>query len=341
MGLSGEPVVEVRRGGLVESVHTVIACASNERGEIELALGAIDEPVYTRSSIKPFIAAAVIRAGAADAFDFDDRELALISASHDGTAEHVRTARSILAKAGIEETALRCGAHVPYDRATAEELIRRGEAPTALQSNCSGKHAGILALAKTLGAPLEGYLEPSHPAQQAILAICARLFGVHVEAIPLAVDGCGIPTLAISMRNTALGFARFATLEQVDDADALALARVSTAMTTYPWYVAGEGRFDTVLMETAGAAIACKGGAEGVHCDALIEAGLGLAVKIVDGASRAVSPAVCAALRALDVWRPEWEAPLAAFAQPVLKNVAGRTVGEIHSEVPPSAVFVR
>jgi L-asparaginase II len=341
VALSGEPIVEVRRGDSVESVHAVIACASDQFGEIELALGAIDEPVLLRSAIKPFIAAAVVRSGTADAFGFDDAEIALVAASHEGAPEHVRTARSILDKAGIPESALRCGAHLPYDEASAHELIARGEPPGAIHSNCSGKHAGLLALAKTLGAPLESYLEPSHPVQRAVLAICARAFGVHVEAIPIAVDGCGIPTLGLPMRAAALGFARFATLDGLDDEDALALARVSTAMIAHPGLVAGAGRFDTVLMETAAGAIACKGGAEAVHCDALIEAGLGLGVKIVDGGSRAVAPAVLASLRALGVWRPEWEATLGRFAHPVLRNVAGREVGKIAAEVPPSAVLAR
>jgi L-asparaginase II len=281
----------------------------------------------------------VILCGAADAYGFDDRELALVSASHNGEADHVAAARSILAKSGVPEDALQCGGHVPYDRHAAEALRARGESPTAIYSNCSGKHAGILAMAKFSGAPLSTYLEAAHPAQRAILELCSRLFGLDPGAIPLAIDGCGIPTLAVPLAAAAAGFARFATLAGLDRRDAAALARVKEAMKREPWYVGGSGRFDSLLMAAAAGSIACKGGAEGVFCAALERKGSGLALKVIDGGSRAVSPAAASLLRALDEWPEASQAALKSFERPVLRNVAGAAVGEIVAAAPPSALW--
>src|SRR6185312_10001578 len=146
-------------------------------------------------------------------------------------------------------------------------------------NNCSGKHAGILALCRMLDAPLAGYLEAGHPAQRAILAICGRVSDDTFGPERLGVDGCGIPVYATSLRNAARSFARLATLEAMSDGDAAAVARVRAAMLAQPAYVAGTGRFDTDLMRATNGAIACKAGAEGVHADALLESGLGLVVK--------------------------------------------------------------
>ncbi len=305
----------------MESVHSFAACASDDAGAVQLAIGDIDSPVFLRSSIKPFIAATVIASGAADAYGFDDAEIALIAASHAGEPGHVAAARSMLAKAGIAESALRCGGAPPLG---------------AIANNCSGKHAGILALAKRLGAPLETYLEADHPAERALIEMCARMFGVDARAIPLAVDGCGIPTLAITLRTAAHGFARFATLRGVNDADAAALVRVKAAMTAKPWYVAGTGRFDTALLEAGGGAVVGKGGAEGVHCDALARVAGGLAIKVADGANRAVAPATLALLNAVGALGEPARNELAAFERPLLTNAAGNPIGHIQPRLPPS-----
>jgi L-asparaginase II len=325
-------VVNVTRGPLVESVHRIAACAVDASGRVVLATGNVDLPVYIRSAAKPFIAAEVVASRAADRFGFGDEDLAVIAASHNGEPRHVARVRDILERIGLPESALQCGAHAPaYDPAAAA-LALAGEAPSAIHNNCSGKHAGILALCVALGFDPAGYLAPEHPAQRRILAFCARMIDEHADRLAIGVDGCGIPVFATPLRNAARAFARLATLDGLSEADARSLGRVRDAMAAQPWFVAGTGRLDTALMEATGGRIVCKAGAEGVHGDALRREGLGLVVKVVDGARRAAAPAVIALLGELGALEPQELTQLSDFAFPAVHNVAGRVVGRIEAE---------
>jgi L-asparaginase II len=327
--LTGVPFVGVYRGPRLESVHAVAACASDAFGNVLLALGSIDEPVFLRSSAKPFIAAAGVRAGIVERFGFDDRELAVMSASHNGEEIHLAAVLSILKKIGARVEDLHCGAHAPSYPPAAAALRARGAVPTALHNNCSGKHAGILALARVLNAPLAGYMEPGHPAQRAILALCERLSDDRFPADRLGIDGCGIPVYATSLRNAARSFARLAALADLDPGDAAALARVRAAIVAEPDYVAGTGRFDTDVIRAGNGRIVAKGGAEAVHATALLDGGIGLVLKVVDGGSRAAAPAALALLRRLGALDAEQERVLAAHARSAVANAAGVIVGEI------------
>jgi L-asparaginase II len=327
--LAGVPAVAVRRGGRVESVHNVAACAADPDGEVVLRVGTVDVPVFLRSSAKPFIAAASVRAGVLERFGFGDRELAVMCASHNGEPGHVDVVASMLERIGATADDLACGAHAPSYEPAAAALAARGERPTPLHNNCSGKHAGILALATVLGAPFAGYTEPSHPAQRTILALCERVSDDVFGDDALAIDGCGIPVYATTLRKAAQSFARLATLRGVDDDDAGALARVAAAMTAEPWYVAGTGRFDTDLMRATRGRVVGKAGAEGVHCDALLDGGLGVAVKVTDGTRRAAPPATLAVLDALHALEPAAREALRPHAFVPVKNVAGRAVGDV------------
>lgn len=310
-------------------MHRIAACAVDDAGRVFLAVGDIDTPVFLRSSAKPFIAATAIAAGARDAFGLTQPEIAVMAASHQGEPFHVEAVASILRKIGASVDDLLCGTHLPYDDATAQALIRAGEAPNALYNNCSGKHAGILALCKLIGADPATYLDAANPAQRRILAFCARMSDDDMATWPLGIDGCGIPVYATSLRRAALAFARFATLRGVSPADAAALEIVRDAMVAYPEYVSGTSGFDTALMRAAGGEIACKVGAEGVHVVAAIASGLGYASKVIDGATRGRAPATIEALRALGVLDGRQLTKLATLARPVLYNRAGRVVGEI------------
>lgn len=327
--LAGVPAVAVRRGARVESVHHVAACVCDADGTIVQKVGTVETPVYLRSSAKPFIAAASVRAGVLERFGFGERELAVMCASHNGEPGHTEVVASMLERIGASIDDLRCGVQVPSYEPAAAALAERGEQPNALHHNCSGKHAGILGLAKVLGAPFEGYLEPEHPAQRAILALCERVSDDVFGSDKLGVDGCGIPVYATSLRKAACSFARLASLEGVEDEDAHALARVASAMANEPWYVAGTGRFDTDLMRATRGRIIAKAGAEAVHCDALLDAGLGVAVKVIDGTRRAAAPATIAILDSLRALDPAARAALTPHANPAVKNVVGRVVGEI------------
>jgi L-asparaginase II len=324
--LHGVPLVAVSRGARIESVHAVAACAATVDGEVLLGLGDIDEPVYLRSAAKPFIAAAVVAAGAADRFGLDDRDLAIMSASHSGEPDHVAAVRALLAKIGARPTDLACGAQLPsYEPAALAASERR----SALHNNCSGKHAGILALCRVQGSPFAGYLEPDHPAQRAILALCERVSDDRFGADRLGIDGCGIPVYATSLRQAARSFARLATLRDLAPADAAALARVRAAMIAEPFYVAGTGRFDTDLLRIGNGRIVCKAGAEGVHASALLDLGAGLVLKVVDGTRRAAAPAAVALLARLGALDDMQVATLGSHASVAVTNVAGLRVGTI------------
>jgi L-asparaginase II len=333
--LTGAPPIEVEvaRGDLVESVHRVAACAVDHAGALLYGAGKLDVRVYLRSAAKPFIAAAAIEAGIDREFALDPREIAVMAASHSGQPIHVQAVRSILSKIGMEPSALQCGVHWPYDEATADALRRAGEEPTVLHNNCSGKHAGILALCKVLGADSETYLAAQNPAQRRILEFCARLSDDDAATWPLGVDGCGIPVYATSLRKAALSFARFASLRGIAEADAKALRTVRDAMIAYPQYVAGAGQFDTELMIAGEGNLAAKAGAEGVHGVAAVGRGYGFAAKVLDGSSRARAPSTIAVLRRLAILDDATTARLARFARPAVYNRAGDSVGEIRAVI--------
>lgn len=322
-------LVELTRGPLVEAIHRGDLAVVRADGTLVASAGTpLRKVTYWRSSAKPFQAMPLVYTGAAERFGLDDADLALCSASHQGEPMHTERARSILERIGCGVEALRCGVHVPYDGATAARLRASGEAPTALHNNCSGKHAGMLVLAAHLGAPLDGYLAPDHPVQREIAANVARLTGL--PEVPAATDGCGVPCFALSVERMAFAFARLVEPAGLDEPYAGAARTIARAMRAHPALVAGTARFDTDLMREAGGRIVSKGGASGVQCVG-IEGGLGLALKIEDGAvtpghSRGV--ATIEALRQLGVLDDRAAERLAAHARPQLRNVAGTVVGE-------------
>lgn len=331
---AGVPAVFVTRGRRIESVHAVAACASDSSGRVALAFGDIDVPIYLRSAAKPFIAAEVVASGAARQFDLRPQELAVIAASHNGEAFHVDAVRAILAKIGLDESALQCGAHAPLYEPAAAELAASGAKAGPIYNNCSGKHAGILAECVHLGCDVTTYLQPEHPVQQRILAFCARLLDVEPGSLPIGIDGCGIPVFATPLRSAAQAFARMATLHGVSEADARALSAVRDAMVSYPEYVAGTGRFDSALIAHTGGRVIGKGGAEGVHGDAMPNEGLGLVLKVVDGNRRGTPPATVALLERLGALTADSRGALERFARPDVRNVAGNVVGAVTARIP-------
>jgi L-asparaginase II len=316
---------------MVESVHRIAACAVDRTGRVIFSAGDVESPVFLRSSAKPFIAATVIAAGARERFGLEPREIAVMAASHSGQPFHVEAVRSILRKIGLDESALQCGPHAPYNAKAARDLESAGIEPTAVHNNCSGKHAGILALCVLIGADPATYLELENPAQQRILELCARASDRRVEDFALGVDGCGIPVYATPLYNGALSFMRLATLTGLADEDAHALRIVRDAMIAYPEHVSGTGEFDARLMSAGEGTIACKSGAEGVHGTAAISAGIGLLVKIADGTARARGPAVLSILRRLGVLAAAAQEALADLEHPIVYNRARRAVGDIRA----------
>lgn len=316
----------------MESLHHVALCGVDGAGNVVLAYGdVVNAPVFLRSSAKPFIAAAVIQSGAAERFGLEQREIAVMAGSHTGQAFHVEAVASILEKIDMPASALRCGIHPPYNAEAAAQLERAGQSPTVLHNNCSGKHAGILALCKIIGADPATYLEAANPAEQIILNFCARVSDVDAASMPIGIDGCGIPVYAVPLRNAAISFLRLATLRGVSDDDARALRIVRDAMTAFPEYVSGTGEFDARLMAAGGGNVVSKAGAEGVEAAGVVEPALGVVCKVLDGTARARGPAFLPALRRLGALSEAQLTNLADLERPIVYNRAGRAAGDIHA----------
>lgn len=324
---SANPVlVEVVRGAIVESSHAGAIAIADAQGRLVLALGDVERPVYPRSAVKALQAIPLVESGAADAFGLDDQELAVACASHSGDRVHVEAVRSLLAKAGLDESHLACGVHWPVSDKATRVLIQAGRRPQAIQNNCSGKHAGMLAAAVHLGLDPRGYERPDHPLQVMIAGIISETCGIRLEGDDRGVDGCSLPTWSLPLGALARGFARFSTGEGLAPARATAAARLMQACFAAPVLVAGEGRFDTIAMGALAPELFVKGGAEGVHCAALPGLGLGVALKVDDGAKRGAEQALAEVLAAL---LPEARRALADHLDGELLNWRGISVGRI------------
>ncbi len=321
-------LVEVLRGSLVESRHGGAVAVADTTGGIVLSVGDVTTPIFPRSAVKALQALPLVESGAADRYRLSDEELALACASHSGEGAHVEGVTRMLAKAGLEPTALCCGAHWPLSQAAAHALARIGSA-SALHNNCSGKHAGFLAVARARGVDHTGYWQPDHPVQRDVHSVLEDLSGAVLPPDRRAVDGCSVPTWAVPLQSLAYAFARFGTGRGLSLERARAAARLRAACTNQPWYVAGTGRFGTEIVRLLGECIFFKTGAEGVACGALPTLGLGFAIKCDDGGGRAAE-AVAASLiaRLLPLTDAERRA-LAPFAQPALRNWNGIEVGAL------------
>ncbi|HYA74413.1 MAG TPA: asparaginase [Roseiarcus sp.] len=322
-------VVEVTRGPLVESRHRGAGAVVDSSGALAFSFGDVERPVFPRSAVKAFQALPLIESGAADKLGLSEAEIALACASHSGEEAHVAGAAAMIGKAGAAASALACGAHWPLGEKAARALARSGAGPSALHNNCSGKHAGFICLACASGWDLRGYETPSHPVQRAVREAIEGLTGAALGADVCAVDGCSIPTYAVPLRALALGFARFATGEGLAPARRRAARRIRAAVAAHPLMVAGEGRFDTDVMTLLGERAFTKTGAEGVFCAALPKAGLGLAVKADDGATRAAQVMIAALIAKLLPMSDAEGARFEAFASPTLRNWNGLEVGRM------------
>ena len=329
--------VEVSRGGRVESAHRGAGAVVDANGRILFSFGDVERPVYPRSAVKAFQALALVESGAADRWALGDDELALACASHSGEASHVALAAGVLAKAGLSEASLGCGAHWPLNAEAARALAASGAQPSALHNNCSGKHAGFLCLAADQGWDLGSYIAPEHPVQEAGRAAIEALTGERLDAERRATDGCSIPTYAVSLKGLALGFARFATGEGLEPQRAAAAARLRRAVVDHPHFVAGTGRFDTEFMSRFGARAFTKTGAEGVFIAALPEAGLGIAVKADDGATRAAETMIAALIARFAGFDKAERGEAERFLAPEFRNWRGVPVGRMWAAGPLAA----
>ncbi len=325
---SNPVTVEVTRGDIVESQHRGAAAIVDISGAIRARWGDIERPIYPRSAIKALQAIACVETGAADAADFDDEALALACASHNAEPAHIRTVTRMLDAIGLDETALECGPQWPT-HAAGRALAAEGGEPDGRHNNCSGKHAGMLALARQLDVPHAGYAERTHPVQQRIMGVVESLCGIDLSRAPVGTDGCSVPTWAIPLENLAYAFALFGTGEHMPDERAAACRRLREAVFAAPFMVAGTERFCTDFMVATAPRAFVKTGAEGVFCAAVPEFGLGIALKCDDGAARAAEVMLTAILRAIGALDDVPAAVVERFLRPPVENRHGTVVGEI------------
>jgi L-asparaginase II len=314
------------RGGILESRHRVHAAVVNGQGELVGVAGDPSLVTAWRSCAKPFQTASVLAAGIFDELNWDDDEVALACASHGGEPEHVAIAARMLESIGLEEGDLACGPHEPLSKRASKQLKETGERPTRLHNNCSGKHASMLAHAVRSGWGALGYQRAEHPVQQAGLAMVAKWTGVAASRVLLAIDGCGATTFGLPLEAMALAFARFGSCAVRGDEIP---RRVMGAMRSRPFLVGGTDRFDTVLIEDTTGNVLSKLGADGVHCATIPERGIGIALKVEDGAQRAQYAALIRLLQLLEILPEPLSARLANFARNPLYNTRGEAVGEL------------
>jgi L-asparaginase II len=308
-------LVEVTRGALVESIHRGAVAIAAADGSLRFTLGDVDNPVFTRSSLKPFQALPLIESGAAEAYGLSDEEVALACASHSGEPMHVDRVAAWLKRIGCSEQDLACGPQWPREESASRAMAATQQKPSRLHNNCSGKHAGFLTVARHFGIPVAGYVAVTHPVQQAVLTSLVRLSGVADPA--WAVDGCAAPNFALPLAAFARALARMAG-HQTPGAE-----RILRAMIAHPELVGGTGRTCTRLMQAAKGKAAVKIGAEGVYAAMLPGTGLGVAVKIDDGAARGAETVIALLLEKLGVL----PAGSGLVRKPVL-NTRGAEVGE-------------
>lgn len=317
-------LVEVTRGAMIESVHRGSLAIVDASGKVRVALGEVDTPVYSRSSLKPMQAMPLVESGAAEAFGLSDEEVALACASHSGEPMHTTRVAAWLARLGLNENDLACGAHPSRYEPVAEAMIRRGEKPSRLFNNCSGKHAGFLTVARHWDIATSGYQQFDHPVQQAVAATLRELS--DAKKLPFGIDGCAAPNFATSLKQFARAAARMAAPDSLSKERASASRRIISSMLAYPELVSGTGRTCAILMRATYRRAAVKAGAEGFYAGWVPEAGLGIAIKIDDGAGRAAETVIAALLDILKLIDGSEAAH--AFIRAPIFNTRGVVIGE-------------
>lgn len=331
--MSAEILANVIRGDTVESIHRGHFIVMDGEGKTVASAGDPDTVTFFRSSCKFFQAIPLIASGAADAFDFDEEELALACASHSGQKRHVEVAKSMLAKIGLDERALHCGTHMPFYRPEAEKLIREGRSPSTLQNNCSGKHSAMLAVASKIGADIQTYERLDNPVQQHILDVISQFSEIPREEIAIGSDGCCVPNFAVPVRSMAKSLVSLISPADSFGRDVIdAAGRLVTAALNHPELIGGTDRLDTQIMQAAPGKVLSKVGADGVWLGGVIPSeswptGLGIALKIEDGDDNRGRPVVVVEiLRQLGVLSTE---DLSQISPMPIKNRRGDVVGRI------------
>jgi|UPI0002EC6DAD L-asparaginase II len=324
--------IQVYRGQYLESSHSIHVAVVDKDGRLLYFYGDPERMTFPRSSLKPFQAIPLIETGAADSFSYDNAEIAIACASHAGELFHQETILRILERLGIQEDNLQCGTHTPWNLESYKELLRKGKDVTPVFSNCSGKHAGMLAAAIHMKEDIATYREVEHPHQQRILEAIATICDFPKEKIKLSVDGCGVPVHQLPLYNAALGYARLANPDSIKSVNRIDIVkRIRDSMVEFPEMVGGTNRFDTDLMKAYKGRIVSKAGAEAVQCMGLIQEGIGIAIKVEDGGTRAVNVAAMEVLNQLGYKEVNLFTNLDRYVHAPVLNARKEKIGEIRA----------
>lgn len=325
-------LVEVNRGGLLESFHRGAVCIVNDKGEIVFELGNSMQMCYPRSAMKFVQVLPLVELGGIEKFEFTEAELAVMCGSHNAESFHLETVRSILQKIGLSEQELGCGAQYPSSKRDANALVQTGTKPTAIHNNCSGKHAGMLALCQLLGYDTQNYLDPHHPIQQLILTYVAEMYEWPASKMVCALDGCTAPIYSIPVYHQALCFKNLVDPTQFSEKRQKACKTVLKAISNYPEMVAGTHRYCTDMMKETAPNIIGKTGAEGIFCMSFLDQKYGVCIKIDDGKMLPQYNVAQAILESSGLLSKEQEAKLHPYCTSELKNFNQLITGEIRAK---------
>ena len=322
-------LADVWRGPAVESVHHGIAVVADAEGKILFSLGDPDFVTFPRSSLKPFQAIALVETGAADALGLTEEHVALSCASHRAEGFQVALVRDWLGRLGLRENALACGADLPRGAADQAAVLRAGGGPSRVFHNCSGKHCGFLSVARRLGAPVAGYQDPEHPTQKLYLETFSELLGRDATTLLRGTDGCSLPALALSVADMARAAARFAAVQVASEPRQAAIRRLQAAMRAYPDHLSGRDQATSKIVRATDGRVILKSGAEGFVLGFVPERGLGIAVKIADGATRSKMGVLAAIIGRLGLLDAAATAQLEQDVEDPIRDGNGTLVGRV------------
>lgn len=322
-------LVEIYRAGVLESFHRGVICVVNEAGKIIYSQGNVNQICYPRSAMKFVQVLPLIESGGIERFGFTLEEVAVMCGSHNAESEHLKAVNSILSKIGLDKSYLFCGPQYPTSKKDADALIRKNEKPHHIHNNCSGKHAGMLALCKLMNVSINDYINPHHPIQQLILECVEEMYEYPKEKMVTALDGCSAPVYSMPVYNQAVAYKNVIYPEKFPPKRRAACKAVVQAVSSHPFMVAGTGRYCTDMMQVCGKRIVGKTGAEGIFCLGLREEKMGVCIKIDDGKMLPQYNVAQSFIEATNIFTREQLQPLHHYVEDELKNCNEFNAGKI------------
>ena len=324
-----KPLVNVKRGNLIESEHWGDVAVVGQNGELLYSLGDPDFVTFFRSSAKPIQTVATLIKGVDAEYGLNEQEIAMLCGSHSGEPVHVAHARSIAGKMNIGENDIKCGPDYPINEKARDDAIRRNEPGGVFYHNCCCKHMAMIGEARLMNLETDGYYLPDNPVQRWLIEVIGRFTGLEADQIPIAVDGCGVPVHAVAVRRMAESFRRLACADFTDEKYRAACIKISSAMSHHPHLTSGTGRFDYLLSVAAAGELITKSGAEGVSCIGIPYSNVGIAMKFRDGSHRGANCVAARLIRMLSLLPPETAKKLEPLETEPMYNTRGEIIGEI------------